>query len=308
MFLVVLASCNKDNEIVIDNPGYENNDAVSGQPTVEEPLSYKVLEYIPAPGQFINEKQSGFDAIETHEQACLQAEKRLASNLYVSLGAWGGYIVVKFNKPVTNSGSYDFSILGNAFEDSNEPGIVWVMQDSNGNGLADDEWKELKGSYYGCENYRKDYEITYYRPSDEQSDTPWTDIDGSEGQVKWMGSYHSQPYYYPSWVKEDSYTLKGSLMPDTSVFDEETGFWTTGGFEWGYADNTGRDMIKADSGGLEARKNFFRISDAVNADGTEANLSRIDFIKVQTAVISNRGWLGECSTEVCGFFVENAER
>ena len=28
-----------------------------------------------------------------------------------------------------------FSIKGNAFDSSNEPGIVWVMQDVNGDGL-----------------------------------------------------------------------------------------------------------------------------------------------------------------------------
>ena len=42
-----------------------------------------------------------------------------------------------------------FAIQGNAFDSSNEPGIVWVMQDVNGNGLPDDEWYELRGSETG---------------------------------------------------------------------------------------------------------------------------------------------------------------
>ena len=52
-------------------------------------------------------------------------------------------------------------------------------------------------------------------------------------------------------------------------------------------------------------KNYFRISDAVNPDGSAANLSHIDFIKVQTGVNAKAGWLGENSTEVFGFTDEN---
>ena len=65
------------------------------------------------------------------------------------LGGWGGYIVVGFDHSIENKGGYDFSIKGNAFDSSNEPGIVWVMQDVNGDGLPNDEWYELKGSEYG---------------------------------------------------------------------------------------------------------------------------------------------------------------
>ena len=54
----------------------------------------------------------------------------------------------------------------------------------------------------------------------------------------------------------------------------------------------------------EQQKNFnhFRISDAVCADGTPANLPSIDFIKVQTGVNATAGHLGEVSTEVCGIY------
>ena len=62
---------------------------------------------------------------------------------WVSLGGFGGYIVVGFDHSIDNSGDYDLGILGNSFSGSSEPGIVWVMQDENGNGLPDDTWYEL---------------------------------------------------------------------------------------------------------------------------------------------------------------------
>ena len=83
-------------------------------------------------------------------EACAYAEERLRSEAYVSLGGFGGYVVVGFDHSIDNKvGEYDFGITGNSFAGSSEPGIVWVMQDENGNGLPDDTWYELKGSETG---------------------------------------------------------------------------------------------------------------------------------------------------------------
>ena len=119
----LLASCNKDEEET-------------------EIQGFKVLEYRPAPGQFINE---GFDC-QTMEEANAYAEERFNKKLYVSLGSFGGYITVKMPKEIKNRKGYDFGIIGNPFSGSSEPGIVWVSEDANGNGKADDVWYELKGS------------------------------------------------------------------------------------------------------------------------------------------------------------------
>ncbi len=49
-----------------------------------------VLEYTPAPGQFINEQETGgFSGENTPEKAILYAEKRLKQGLFISLGAFG---------------------------------------------------------------------------------------------------------------------------------------------------------------------------------------------------------------------------
>ena len=106
-----------------------------------------VLEYTPAPGQFINERETGgFSGENTPEKAIHYAEKRLQQGLFVSLGAFGGYLVAGFDHSIVNDGGYNLQITGNTHENSSEPGIVWVMQDSNGNGLPDDTWYELRGS------------------------------------------------------------------------------------------------------------------------------------------------------------------
>ena len=55
----------------------------------------RIVEYTPAPGQFINEPQSGFTDVTTPEAACAYAEQRIAQGAYVSLGGWGGTLVAR---------------------------------------------------------------------------------------------------------------------------------------------------------------------------------------------------------------------
>ncbi|MBP6453077.1 MAG: hypothetical protein KA237_04440, partial [Alistipes sp.] len=172
----------------------------------------KVYEYTPAPGQFINELVSGgFTGAETTPEAAVAyAEERLRKGTWVSLGGWGGYIVVGFDHSIDNSsegyrGGYNFSITGNAFEGSSEPGIVWVMQDTNGNTLPDDEWYELKGSEFGKEETLRDYAVTYYRPTYSGASVQWRDNRGVSGKIDYLKAYHDQPSYYPNWIDAESY-------------------------------------------------------------------------------------------------------
>ena len=217
----LLASCNKDEEET-------------------EIQGFKVLEYRPAPGQFINE---GFDC-QTMEEA----------NAYA-----------------------DFGIIGNPFSGSSEPGIVWVSEDANGNGKADDVWYELKGS----DEPERDYSVTYHRP-DAAGDIPWEDSKGESGVIKYLPQYHDQ-MYYPNWIKEDSYTLKGSMLEART--EQEGGIWKNKDFGKGYADNWGSDMAKDDNGNY--RYNQFDLDDAVDQNGNPVTLERIHFVKVQSAILKN---------------------
>lgn len=280
----------------------ENERMRQSKPT-DSGESNKVYEYIPAPGQFIGEVtayDNSAENITTPEEACNWAQNRLEKKNYVSLGSFGGYITVGFDHSlVSGEKDYDFYIQANALVTSNEPGIVWVMQDINGNGLPDDEWYELKGSEYNKADTEHFYSVTYFR-SPDQSAVQWIDCYGETGTVDYLPAFHNQPNYYPKWIKNDSYTLYGPCVKSQNSFDSATGFWTNPCYEWGYADNRGNDMVVVkDSPNIHI--NGFKISNAVNILGEPVALAYIDFIKVQTGVLAKSGSLGEVSTEVVSF-------
>lgn len=273
------------------------------------PFADKVYEWIPAPGQFINETSQigGMTGGETtHASATKWAEGRLASNLLVSLGAFGGYITVGFDHSVALSAlDYDFAVGGNAFRsetgNSNEPGIVWVMQDVNGNGLPDDEWYELRGCEFDNPSTIFDYSVTYFRPAGPRMNVEWEDSEGKSGTIRYLDRVHTQDYYYPAWIEADSYTLYGTRIPGNNSEDSATGYWNNAPYDWGYADNAGSDIMASGTTDGLGQRTGFKLANAVYADGTPVSLKYVDFVKVQTAVMSNSGPLGEVSTEVCGF-------
>lgn len=58
-----------------------------------------------------------------------------------------------------------------------------------------------------------------------------------------MNAYHGQEYYYPNWIKEDSYTLYGTRLTPRNNQDPVTGYWANNAYEWGYVDNMGSDNL-----------------------------------------------------------------
>ena len=281
----------------------------------------KVYEYTPAPGQFINEtKTGGFDGTQTTpEAAIVYAEARMSETdssgnpnpIWVSLGGFGGYIVVGFDHSIDNSGDYDLGILGNSFSGSSEPGVVWVMQDENGNGLPDDTWYELAGSETGKAETIQNYAVTYYRPTGAGMPVQWSDNLGNSGQVDYLKQFHRQEYYYPLWIDADSYTLTGTCLEARNYDASGNGsYWVNAEYDWGYVDNyspvdrlTDKDNVEG-----EINVNHFKISNAIDVDGEPIVLEFIDFVKVQCAVNAKSGWIGELSTEVCGFYDYNMKK
>lgn len=269
------------------------------------PTSAEVLEFVAAPGQFVND---GYH-VETLAQANAYAQQCLDGLGFVSLGGFGGYIIAGFDHSIDNiEGQYNFSVRGNQFQGSSEPGIVWVSQDTNGNGLPDDEWFELKGCEYGLAGTKQWYAVTYYRPEGLGMDVAWTDNYGTSGCVDYLLDFHQQGSYYPDWVAADSFTLFGSCLEARNYQDNDLAgengsseFWVNPPYEWGYADNSGSDQIG------NTPQVGFKISNAVHADGSPANLRYVDFVKVVNGLNTKSGWLGELSTEVLGFKDENID-
>ena len=308
MLLLPTMSCNSDNVIFSDEPETENpkpDDEPGDNPANSGNQAYanKVYEWMPAPGQFINDETGGVEWPDnmTAEQACERALEKLNKQYTVSLGAFGGYIVVGFDHHIfATQNDYEIGVLGNAFESasgsSNEPGIVYVMKDANGNGLPDDVWYELCGSDTFSESTIRDYEVTYYRPEGPQQSVHWEDNQGEQGEIKYIGTFHSQPTYYPVWIKEKQYTLSGTRVKSRTFFNSETGNWSNPAFDWGYADNRGSDNIEF----MLPNCNRFKISNAIDANGNSVKLDYIDFVKIQTGVNASAGHLGEISTEILG--------
>ena len=264
-----------------------------------------VYEYTPAPGQFIGDTSagSGFTGSETTEQQARQwAQERMTAHKFVSLGSFGGSLIVGFDHSVaTSGGDYDIAIEGNSFinngKGSNEPGIVWVMQDVNGNGLPDDEWYELRGSETDNPATKTNYAVTYFRPEGPEMNVAWTDSEGRTGTVDYKGLFHSQPYYYPAWIEASSYTLYGTCIPAQNSEDPTTGYWSNAPYAWGYADNVGSDNV-AEGSASGGQLTGLKFTNAMAADGSAIALEYVDFVKIQVAVLAKGASIGEVSTEV----------
>ena len=293
---------------------------------VEEEVAYSayiahVYEYMPAPGQFIN-KLPYYEAGNTTEDMRQKAEASISGtvNQLVSLGGYGGYISFGFDHTVINvAGERDFMIYGNSFyADSNaqpgtenasgssEPGIVMVSFDANQNGIPDDEWYELAGSEYYKPETIHDYEITYYKPNPNKTETPdagypfyrdttyikWTSNQNDYGYII-KNIYHNQSYY-PQWISAEKISFGGTKLADN--FKDLSGsgsYYIQYPYSWGYADNHPNEA-KLDSVYLIS----FDIDWAVDKNGNKIHLPGIDFIRVYTGVNQYCGWLGETSTEI----------
>lgn len=282
------------------------------------PYVTRVLDYRPAVGQFTNQLPEYREG-DTQEDMNRKALEAIGNNKMgmVSLGGFGGYIVVGFDHTIENkAGLCDFRVLGNAFYangaseyGSCEPGVIQVCYDENRNGLPDDGWYEIAGSSYpdGKESWLDlaaqagndtktvlNYEITYYRPSKEpgaptEQYIRWEDNQGGSG-YKAMNFAHLQSYY-PKWIKEDKMTFTGTRLPQNGVDQSGKGtYYVLYRFAYGYADN-------------ELNENAASAIDidwAVDSKGKAVHLPGVDFVRIHTGINQENGWLGECSTEVMG--------
>ena len=313
------------------------------------PWLTRVYEYRPAPGQFVNTMPVArigepldsvlarccasicgrVDTISQpyHGQIITRIDTVWAESM-ISLGGYGGYVIVGFDHPVVNSHGYDFEIFGNAFVSdreshggSSEPGIVMVGVDADGDGVPSDgdKWYELAGSEHDHPKTQHDYSITYYRPDENKQRTPshvdpflndttyiyWTsndvDPDSTSGYMS-RNTYHNQPYW-PLWLQgEETLTFQGSKLRCNAVDlgnNEGNSYFVQYFFDWGYVDNLPNNPARISQEG-DIYNPGFKIDWAVDEQGRHVNLTHIDFIKVYNALNQYCGWTGETSTEVAG--------
>ena len=264
----------------------------------------RVLEYFPAPGQFINNPLIGTpDAAE----AILNDPDAV-----VSLGSFGGYIVFGFEDPVMNHPDnpfgIDFSLFGNAFSGSSEPGIIWVMKDENNNQLPDDTWYQIAGSSYHHPATWHDADVLWWRLDDGSAG--WKNTRGDQGQLR-KNEFHPQSYYplpeYFATYPPDSVRFVGTMLGHASMIMNNQ--IVLPALAFGYADNQpvvrGVDRSMADNPYTTniregAGGDPVDISWAVDSMGQYVDLDQIDFVKIATGALSDLGVLGEISTEISG--------
>jgi hypothetical protein len=281
----------------------------------EEPVAYspyisKVLEYNPAPGQFVNTMPQ-YEVGDTYETMRQKVEESIAgtNNSLISLGAWGGYVTFAFDHSVVNTPNQsDFLIEGNSFYasatskgGSSEPGIVMVSIDINQNGLPDDPFYQLAGSEYHTPSTLHHYSLTYHRTPVDHTPQPdkknsltdstyirWTDNQNQAGYL-YKNTFHTQKYF-PQWLADSTLTFVGTRLPDNAYDPNGKGaYWVQQPFEYGYADCHPNDSIARCS---------FDIDWAVTDDGKPVYLPCADFVRVYTGVFQQCGWTGEISTEI----------
>jgi hypothetical protein len=198
-----------------------------------------------------------------------------------SLGSAGGYEVWAVDPQAS------YNISGNPLDAWREPGVVWMQEDRNGNGLPDELWYELPGGDETHPTWKNQitrrYAITYFKGSDYGSkneygqlirEVYWADSRGRAGMIP--GGFPSPWGVVGRWV---TYTC--TLLRDDGVI-----------FAAGY------NMDGLD-GYVDCTSNIaFPVSRAVRADGTSANLSAVKFLRVQTSMFRYGDIFGDVSTEI----------
>lgn len=289
--------------------------ALHGQAQTQQ---VQVLEYHPAPGQFVNTLPDA-DESTTQEEVNRRCEEQLASDGLIHLGTFGGYITVKFDHPIENKPGSDILILGNGFYAANdpiygsstiggsiEPGIVYVGVGKN---LEEAKWYELAGSeYYTSEIH--DFQITYHKPTAESGEhtqfgssydnyikweCSWTDKNGEHRDstgYHCKNNLHRQSHW-PLWEGKTELTFKGGKLPNNAIETSGKGtYWVLYRYAkdaYGYVDAcAAKDSLYSS----------FDIDWAVDDEGNQVVLDHVDFIRVKTGIFQYCGWLGETSTEI----------
>ncbi|MDR1987040.1 MAG: hypothetical protein LBP88_08740, partial [Treponema sp.] len=239
------------------------------------------IEFSPAPGQFVGRGNGYSNPVIPNLSSLTEEEVRDLVQEYLdgnktfnnanvdgqvfSLGGWGGYYILGFDHSVPNASGADLRIPSNHHvAGMAEAGVVWVSQDSNGDGKPNELWYQLKGSQASP---TKGYAMAYFKPTDASS-AFWIDTQGGAGTFSYY-SNGNDGYPYHITGRTGTYVLfTGTLLQDSNL-----------------------------SGYVDAGTLTFDLSDAVDAAGNGVSLEYIDFVKVQTGLNKGEGSLGEYSPE-----------
>jgi hypothetical protein len=277
-----------------------------------------VLAYDPAPGQFVNHPQFNDPARALGPP--VGGGTAAPGNLkQVSLGGFGGFIVLGFDSPVLdlpptaaegrNPRGLDLIIFGNAFWAQGnpqtrfaEPATIEVSADANGNGLPDDPWYLIPGSHLAAP----------LAPTEQLWDDAVADPTHPPASAGWIPAGATGTWATRAFALPPLLFAAGGIVPNPAGPDSPT----EGLF--GYADCSPTMALPP---GIEPERFYTRPDDpftvgitpgsgggdavdiawAVDpATGAPAGLAAIDFVRITTAVNLVHPLLGEVSAEVGG--------
>ena len=144
--------------LTITRTGYSGQCMISVPTPTAQVAGQGLVAYLPAPGQFVNEgaNSSGWGGAFTAKGAeTLKGIVEGYTATGVSLGAFGGYVVMDFGEPAKENGKVvsgiyndpdnaygvDFTLYGNAMSSWAEPGVVQVSKNGT-------KWYTLAGSLH----------------------------------------------------------------------------------------------------------------------------------------------------------------
>jgi hypothetical protein len=288
----------------------------------DSPFAARVVEFAPAPGQFVNNSFYN-DPARALGAPVGGGTVQPNNGKLVSLGGFGGTITLAFDHPVRDDAANPFGldciIFGNATWVGGLPtrrwaeaGVIEISKDVNGNGVADDPWYLIPGSH-----------IT--SPAAQWSTQTWDDniADATfpPGDAAWIppgrsGVWTTAVYRLPSAVFDMSVLVHPA---GDSAIDE---------IVWGYADvspmmvlgDLDGDNVVDDPSVLaevfytrpddplrvgvtigSSGGDAFDIAWAIDAaTGTPANLDGFDFIRITNGSNVVLPLLGEKSPEIGG--------
>jgi hypothetical protein len=285
----------------------------------QSPFASAVVRFDPAPGQWVN------DSLYNDPAKALGAPLgddpcQPNNNSLVSLGGFGGALVLAFDHTVMDDPANPFGLdaiaYGNSLWVAGNPnrrwaecGVIEISRDANANGLADDTWYLIPGTHIAPEPSQ--HEIHTW--DDDIADPTWPPFfpPADEGWIP--------PGHTGTWTTE-GYRLPDAVFAAIIVANPDGPAATTEGI-WGYADYTptqalppGQSVetfytrpddpfvvgLTSGCGGGDG----FDIAWAVDPNTWEpAELDGFDFVRVRTGVDwvpndPNAPPLGELSTEL----------
>jgi len=284
----------------------------------------EITDYRQAPGQFAN---SSSYQIEGNTNKLLGSPSgngvyAADNSSIVSLGMAGGYAVFRFEPPLENytkaesGGGFDFIVYGNAFYNGSslyqEPGVIWVMQDTNSNNIPDDTWYVIPGSHLDETSTPVDIRYKHNDFTDTAKSSWWPSAEADKDELFFTGVFILSDGLFTEQNTCSGYadtypTLKrGDLNAngrtddvedypgiDPAFFYTKPALFSEGRFTAPDAPEGG-NTGEYSGGGMPVD-----ISEAVYPETfAPADLEQVSWIKIVSATVLTAGELGEYSCEI----------